>query len=332
MLKLNDIISTTNNIIDFNNRWIYIDAGSNNTYTGFIKPDGYTIKNLNVYIKGNIGPNGGGIICPNSRNFTIENCNVIVNGNIGEGAGGIVGSNAGFNDTKQNTKCYIINCYSSGIISGTGAGGIVGSYAANNGGKCYIANCYSDGKINGTGAGGIVGSNAANCNISNCYSSGNITKNVNNTVGDTGIIGSNATKCNISNCYSNGHTKIIPPGNKEGIDNRIIILYKIQTDKFKTIQDESINSTSISGIDKNIKKMMDDGWKNFIIYDKISDYPVLKTRLKTAGFSATYLKTAGFSATDLKTAGFSATDLKEAEFSAEELKAAGFSITSCTIS
>ena len=370
-LPQNYIISTNNNnnTIDFNNYWIYIDATSK-PYTGFIKPDGHTIKNLNVYIDGNIGLNGGGIVRSDSKNFTIENCNVIVSGNIGDGAGGIVGSKAGNSNTTQSANCYIINCYVSigfpdggnigngaggivgsnagsgtngncciincnsyGNISGSNSGGIVGSYAAKDGGKCYIINSYSKEKIKtSASAGGICGSfvavavaNEKNslCNISNCYSESDIIKtatatptNTNGIVGSVSGTGKNNNVCSIVCCFINKE-------DTTSIDGASINYLK---KNLSNIQKTSSNNTNIPGLDNNIKKKIEDGWKNFIVYEKISKYPVLKNRLKTAGFSAIDLKKDGLIA-ELKEIGFSIAELKKDAFSIAELKMAGFDAT-----
>ena len=230
-------------VIDFQNKWIYIYTTSKSTTTGYIEKEstykGFiktnkkcTIKNLNVYIYGEIAAGGGGIICDNSTNFTIENCNVIIEGinvyniircSIGAGGGGIVGANACGN---------IYNCYShikiegdeetTMCIIGEGAGGIIGMNAGYTETSqkipCYITNCVSEctnvknqyTKNNEfmlrEGAGGIVGKNAGNnsfCYITNCstfvhisgFWAGGITGK------DAGING----KCYVTNCSTFGN-------------------------------------------------------------------------------------------------------------------------------
>jgi DNA repair exonuclease SbcCD ATPase subunit len=92
-----------NEILDFQNKWIYIDS-LDDSYVGFIKslvtdkskiP---TICNLNVYINGNIGVAGGGIILANQRFINIKNCNVYISGNIDNSAGNICGMNISYSN------------------------------------------------------------------------------------------------------------------------------------------------------------------------------------------------------------------------------------------
>ncbi len=109
----------------------------------------------------------------------------------------------------SNTN-YIINCYSTGAISGQ-SGGIVGANSIDNNGFLNIISCYSEGQIgSGTAssAGGIIGalSNSAGSgilNIQECYSTGIIAGSF-----CGGIIGRyagfNGNTVNITNCYSFG--------------------------------------------------------------------------------------------------------------------------------
>jgi hypothetical protein len=149
--------------------------------------------------------NGGGIFgIDGFNNITIQNIGITTsNGStLQNNAGWLCQSYFGKNAINNN----IINCYSTGYITG-GCGGIVGSYAADSGGSLTINKCFSLGFIDNE-AGGIVGNNAANSGgtitITNCYSFGEIggTPSVNGAGG--GIVGSFANQVNISNCYSLG--------------------------------------------------------------------------------------------------------------------------------
>jgi hypothetical protein len=109
----------------------------------------------------------------------------------------------------SNTN-YIMNCYSTGAISGQ-SGGIVGANSIDNDGILNIIGCYSEGQIGSgtaTSAGGIIGalSNSAGSgilNIQECYSTGIIAGSF-----CGGIIGRyagfNGNTVNINNCYSTG--------------------------------------------------------------------------------------------------------------------------------
>ena len=110
------------------------------------------------------GSNGGHLECRSCWSSGI----------IGDDAGGIVGYSAG---STEGLGGYVIalNCYSTGIISGTNAGGIYGSFAVAPI-EVRAENCYSRGMISGTNAGGIFGSDAViyggSAVVLNCYSSG----------------------------------------------------------------------------------------------------------------------------------------------------------------
>jgi hypothetical protein len=114
----------------------------------------------------------------------------------GSGGGGIVGSYA----SSFGGNLIITSCNSSGNI-GTGGGGIVGGDACNNGGIITVTNCSSDtsGTTIGSFAGGIVGYNSRNITISNCYSINNISG-----FNAGGIVGEGANNIKVSNSYSTG--------------------------------------------------------------------------------------------------------------------------------
>ena len=90
------------------------------------------------------------------ENTTILNC--FSTGNIsGTDAGGIIGSTIGYN-SNANSSINITNCYSIGSIA-NGCGGIVGGGSGTPSpqtGTITISNCYSNGTIGVTNAGGIA--------------------------------------------------------------------------------------------------------------------------------------------------------------------------------
>ena len=116
----------------------------------------------------------------------------------------------------QQGESSIINCYTTGNVSGNDCvGGLVGvQYISNMRGD--ITNCYSTGNvtaING-GAGGLVGeqrcSDGGRGNITNCYAAGNVSGNYPNgssTVG--GLVGEQIANtngvCSITNSYATGN-------------------------------------------------------------------------------------------------------------------------------
>ncbi len=129
----------------------------------------------------------------------IRNC--YSTGNILEYQGGIVGSLAG-----KSGSITILNCYSSGEISGIFAGGIIGSGGGQDSGTCIITNCFSTGSISGANTGGICGPfagfSSGNCTISSCYSTGIISGE--NASGIAGYGAGDSGVCTISYCYSTG--------------------------------------------------------------------------------------------------------------------------------
>jgi hypothetical protein len=131
------------------------------------------------------------------RYGTITNCYVDGAAVAGsEGVGGLVG---------QNGLCYhagecgggtILNCYSTGSVSGYSAvGGIMGK---SNGGT--ISNCYSESIVSGTTeVGGLLGLNDEGI-ISNSYSNSDVSGEA--FVG--GLVGTNFYMSTVSNSYSSG--------------------------------------------------------------------------------------------------------------------------------
>ena len=118
--------------------------------------------------------NGGGWICQSyfgngNNSCFVQYCssNAPIKTNNQGGGGGILGYKCSAN---------VLNCYSTGDISGLYSGGIFGNYAGNSG-SASVANCYSMGEISGYYAGGIFGSSAGQsglATVTNCYSIGEI--------------------------------------------------------------------------------------------------------------------------------------------------------------
>jgi hypothetical protein len=148
------------------------------------------VKNLgveNATIKGKMFV--GGLVGRNYGN--IINCYSTGRVSGSSVVGGLVGVNAYFS---------IIKCYSTVHVSGTrDVGGLAG---ANCGKAGSISNCYSKGTVNGSSGnvGGLVGVNQEG-SISNCYSTGQVSGGYEN-VG--GLVGENDYRGSISNCYSTG--------------------------------------------------------------------------------------------------------------------------------
>ena len=192
--KNNTVTVTVTNAVDFKGLF---QNGTNVT-------DGssnVTIKNFHIDGNGATLENYYGWLC--QRYFSKGNTNTIINcsssGNItGTGSGGICGSNAG----DSNGNLTVKGSYSKGEI-GSYAGGICG-YVAGKNGNVNIKDCYSKGKI-GQYAGGICGQSSGyggTVNITNCYSTGEILDNAGGICGKyAGSTGGNLT---INGCYSIG--------------------------------------------------------------------------------------------------------------------------------
>ncbi len=141
--------------------------------------------------------------------------NIIINcystGNIsGDYTGGIFGISAG----AYSGNVSVINCYSTGNISGNCAGGIFGRQAGSYSGNASAINCYSTGEISNYGTGGIFGSEAGsdsgNVSVVDSYSTGDI-----NGQHSGGIFGGGAGQSGnaiATNCYSTGDINGSPSG------------------------------------------------------------------------------------------------------------------------
>jgi len=202
--------------------WIPIGS-NNNPFSGFFNGNNFVIKGL--YINRNADFQGffGLINGANINNLGVSNIEVYGGSFY---IGGLVG-NSLYSD--------VINCYTTGIVSGTysNIGGLVGysSYSTFN--RCYnesyvsceyaqvggliglnenstLISCYNAGNVYGHSGyiGGLIGINE-NSDITDCFSRGIIEGDY--VVG--GLIGRNNHHSNIENCYATGE---IIGGNKTG--------------------------------------------------------------------------------------------------------------------
>ena len=160
-------------------------------FTGTFDGNGYTVKNLYIYISGNSAKFAGLF---GFSSGTIKNLGM-VDGSITavtrfehDFAGSIVGVAAG----------TVTNCYNTGTVSGIDAGGIAG-YISNG----SISACYNTGNVTGrTYAGGIAG-HIWQGTITNCYNTGSVSGRTTSTVYAGGITGF-VTVGTVTNCYNTG--------------------------------------------------------------------------------------------------------------------------------
>lgn len=163
------------------------DPFPNAAFFGTLDGNGHTISNANmntpgkdnVGLFGNLGLNG------QIRNLNLTSITINAHNNVGA----LVGYNWGGD---------IINCHSSGNVSGnTSAGGLVGENS-----EGTIVQSDSSCTVNCTyRAGGLIGFNN-NGTITQCYSTGAVT----GTISTGGLVGDN-TSGNISQSYSTGAVK-----------------------------------------------------------------------------------------------------------------------------
>lgn len=230
--KVKSDIKLNNNIV-FNkilDNKIYISNhkfdGNGYTVSYYSKPgssclfdlQGGEIKNLYVDCnRASLADNNGWIVGSESYGDII-NCHTtgIISGS---GNGGIVGENFGHLEIESN----IDKCSSTGNIYGQCTGGITGSKTDN----CNITNCCSVGKINGSQSGGIIGSNSSNCKVIGCYSSGDILGQI-----CGGICGFNTKNIYVQECFVLG--KI---GGKESIVCGGLVAGISPENKFMYIED-----------------------------------------------------------------------------------------------
>jgi len=163
------------------------DGGAGNAWLGLFGCINYgEVRNLGLEggsVKGARSHVGG--LCGYNREYSsILNCHSTGDVSGLNTVGGLVGFNTG----------SISNCYSTGDVNCVeDVGGLVGrNYGS-------ISDCYSTGSVTGTGddfVGGLVGYNWLG-NISNCYSTGNV-----NGVGRVGGLVGRNDRGSFSNCYS----------------------------------------------------------------------------------------------------------------------------------
>jgi hypothetical protein len=192
-------------ILDFEGKWLYINASDyQSNYVGFIQTSSNshknnmpTVRNLNVYIDGNISMNGGGIVMADQSFVKLENCNVFVSDSISDGAGGIIGAGAGAgtHGTSGNVKisdCNVIVTNinnGSGGITGAGAGAGTDAYDST-GGNVTISGCNVTVTKIDNGSGGITGKDAAAAAVTDMGTT---------TGGNVTISGCNVTVTKIDN-------------------------------------------------------------------------------------------------------------------------------------
>jgi len=195
-----------------------IGTSYDDSFRGIFDGNGYVIRNLtyttdaSIHYVGLFGYVGfGGQI----RNLGIENVNIIVNN--GNCVGGLCG--------RIIYNGSIINCYSTGTVSGYRyIGGLCGDTFESNIINCYstctvsayqyvgglcgvidenrsVTSCYSTGNVSGTTATGGLCGYLESSSITNCYSTGN----VNGIAYTGGLCGQNYYEGSITNCYATGN-------------------------------------------------------------------------------------------------------------------------------
>lgn len=158
-------------------------------FSGVLDGQGYAVRNLTI---DRLCANGKGLFGTLSglvKNLAIENCNIDGQNN-NEGVGSIAAS---------VRRGQIINCYSTGMVSGSGrgVGGITGWLSS----EKSVAYCYNTGKVIGDmEVGGIAGSLGDFGNISNCYNTGVVIGEA--SVG--GIAGDLSHNSSVTDCYNSG--------------------------------------------------------------------------------------------------------------------------------
>ena len=176
------------------------DLATNQTFRGVFDGNGYKITGLFINraqtFQGLFGYNVGGTF----KNLGIENASITANNNIGILVGNLQGGN-------------VINCWTSGNISGTGTvGGIAGLAQTQNADNHRILvnfeNSYSTANVTSSGAiaGGLIGNfNGVDgvfepLTMTSCYATGNVTTATNRAGGLFGYV-RNAV---VTSCYATG--------------------------------------------------------------------------------------------------------------------------------
>ncbi|MCG2759662.1 MAG: hypothetical protein L6407_00435 [Candidatus Delongbacteria bacterium] len=202
---INQIWSSWDKYMVLNND---IDASDSQNWDG---GTGWTtIGNLSTYFTGNFDGQGhtvSGVYLNRPESDFIGFFGLLSGGtvqNLGITDADISGSqNTGILCGYLDNNAQIVNCYSTGNVSGNSAGGLIGT----NSDSSTITGCYSsaDVDIRNGGGGGFAGSNN-NGIITNCYSTGEVSDtSYNNASGLGGFIGGNANNSLINYCYSTGN-------------------------------------------------------------------------------------------------------------------------------
>jgi hypothetical protein len=145
-------------------------------FTGVLDGNGRTVSNLTI--RGNCQVGLFGQLSGEVRDLGLVNVNIVASGNY---VGGLAGSG-----------CRIIQCYTSGCVSGDNSvGGLVGYNKL----AGEITNCYSTADVSGdNNVGGLVGESEGE--VTHCYTIGMV-------IGDGGVgglIGQN--RSSVRGCYS----------------------------------------------------------------------------------------------------------------------------------
>lgn len=192
-------------------------------FEGVFDGNGHTISNLDITdhqgSKGLFGYTNGAII----KNVGIKDADLFIS--AGQSSGILVGV------AKGGT---IINCYTSGTISGySNVGGLVGSCSSVKVENCYstatvigsdyvagyiggligsfsdgeILKCYAKGNVTAVAgpAGGLIGGASLSNIITDSFATGNVRTDTDEAGGLIGRISSNDVSIYISNCYSIGN-------------------------------------------------------------------------------------------------------------------------------
>ena len=125
-------------------------------------------------------------------NLGVSNVDITGNGRVG-GLAGVADSTA------------VINCYSSGTVTGNGE--YVGGLSGLNTNYSNLSYCYSIGNVSGLNfTGGLVGVNQENSSMSDCYSSSDVTGTNLYAAGLTAV---NQGFSSIIDCYSYGFVNAV---------------------------------------------------------------------------------------------------------------------------
>ena len=175
-------------------------------FTGVFDGDGHTISHLTITggnylgLFGQLGDSRRVPARAEVRNLGVIDVNITGSDDC---VGGLAGSDGYNHQGGQGVE--IVNCYSSGVVSGiSDVGGLVGSNGDWFGQGGVIMNCYSSGVVGGVSCvGGLVGTNTGG-SMTQCYSTAAVSAD-GNAVG--GLVGSNCWDYGggtVTQCYSTG--------------------------------------------------------------------------------------------------------------------------------